>query len=83
MMEIAAALTGITRLCFDTAPIIYFVEANPRYDGVMATITENSRTRRFIGLKRGIRNGHLTFSNALRPPTTPTHPIWGSRRDSG
>ena len=31
MIDVAAALAGITRLAFDTAPIIYLIEQNPRY----------------------------------------------------
>ena len=31
-MKLHDALYGVTRLGFDTSPIIYFVEANPQYD---------------------------------------------------
>ncbi len=31
MTTLAEALTGVTRLGLDTAPIIYFVEEHPRY----------------------------------------------------
>jgi hypothetical protein len=37
-MKIESALTGIARLGFDTSPIIYFVEANPRYDALITEI---------------------------------------------
>src|SRR6266545_6652115 len=37
-MKIAQALQGITKLAFDTAPIIYFVEANPAYDELVSNI---------------------------------------------
>ena len=33
-MKVDDALLGVTRLYLDTAPIIYFIEANPRYDAV-------------------------------------------------
>ena len=36
MTSLGDALAGITRLAIDTAPIIYFVEANPR-DDVLVT----------------------------------------------
>ena len=37
-MKIDDALRGVSRLAFDTAPIIYFVEANPTYDSLVANI---------------------------------------------
>ena len=37
-MKLDDALQGISRLAFDTAPIIYFVEANPAYDELVANI---------------------------------------------
>jgi hypothetical protein len=32
VIKLDDALTGVDRLGFDTAPLIYFVEAHPRYD---------------------------------------------------
>lgn len=37
-MKIEEALRGVSRLAFDTAPIIYFVEANPTYDALVSNI---------------------------------------------
>jgi len=37
-MKIEDALRGVSRLAFDTAPIIYFVEANPTYDALVSNI---------------------------------------------
>jgi predicted nucleic acid-binding protein len=37
-MKIDEALEGLSRLAFDTAPIIYFVEANPAYDKLVSNI---------------------------------------------
>lgn len=37
-MKIDEALRGVSRLAFDTAPIIYFVEANPAYDKLVSNI---------------------------------------------
>ena len=31
MTKLNAAMTGVTKLGFDTAPLIYFVERNPKY----------------------------------------------------
>jgi hypothetical protein len=39
-MRLEAALAGVSRLAFDTAPMIYFVEAHPRYDALMTSIFE-------------------------------------------
>ena len=37
-MKLDDALHGVSRLAFDTAPIIYFVEANPTYDRLASNI---------------------------------------------
>lgn len=37
-MKLDDALRGVSRLAFDTAPIIYFVEANPTYDKLVSNI---------------------------------------------
>ena len=37
-MKLDDALRGVSRLAFDTAPIIYFVEANPTYDELVSNI---------------------------------------------
>jgi len=37
-MKLDDALHGVSRLAFDTAPIIYFVEAHPTYDGLVSNI---------------------------------------------
>ena len=39
-MKIDEALGAVSRLAFDTAPIIYFVEANPTYDSLVSNIIE-------------------------------------------
>ncbi len=38
MIKLKDALTGVTRLGFDTSPIIYFIEANPGYDKLVTEI---------------------------------------------
>jgi hypothetical protein len=35
MMKLDDALAEVTDLGFDTAPIIYFIEANPRFDALV------------------------------------------------
>lgn len=34
-MRLDDGLAAVSRLAFDAAPIIYFVEAHPRYDAAM------------------------------------------------
>ena len=38
MTKLDDALQGIQRLGVDTAPVIYFIEANPRYDALVTEI---------------------------------------------
>jgi predicted nucleic acid-binding protein len=44
------ALIGVQRLGLDTAPIIYFVEAHPRYDAVMTEVFRRVRRRRLLAV---------------------------------
>lgn len=37
-MKLDDALLGVVRLGFDTAPIIYFIEAHPRYEALVSRI---------------------------------------------
>jgi hypothetical protein len=37
-MKLDDALKGVSRLAFDTTPIIYFIEANPTYDTLVSNI---------------------------------------------
>jgi predicted nucleic acid-binding protein len=37
-MTVEEAIADVTRLAFDTSPLIYFIEANPRYDRIMSTV---------------------------------------------
>ncbi len=37
-MKISDALQGVSNLGVDTAPVIYFIEANPRYNGLVTDI---------------------------------------------
>src|SRR5450432_4110572 len=37
-MKLDDALKGVSRLAFDTSPIIYFVEAAPAYDNLVSNI---------------------------------------------
>jgi predicted nucleic acid-binding protein len=37
-MKLDDAVKGVSRLAFDTAPIIYFIETNPSYDNLVSNI---------------------------------------------
>jgi predicted nucleic acid-binding protein len=62
-MKLDDALAGIDALGFDTAPIIYFVEANPRYD---ALVTEIFR-RVAVGAVQGVTSV-ITLTEVLVHP---------------
>lgn len=49
-MKLDDALKGISKLAFDTAPIIYFVEANPDYDSLVTAIFERVEKNEFVGI---------------------------------
>ncbi len=38
MTRLDDSLAGVTRLACDTAPIIYFIEAHPRYDALVTSV---------------------------------------------
>ncbi len=48
-MKLDDALKNISRLAFDTAPIIYFVEANPTYDGLVTAIFQRVESGEITG----------------------------------
>lgn len=49
-MNLAAALVNVSTLAFDTAPIIYFVEANPTYDALVTAIFERVERGNIAGI---------------------------------
>lgn len=67
------ALKNVTLLAFDTAPIIYFVEANPHYDQTVTAIFQQIDKAQMTGLTsvislcevlvHPIRNGNRTLKN--------------------
>jgi len=69
-MKIDDALRGVSILAFDTAPIIYFVEANPAYDALVSNIFN----RVAAGAVQG-RTSVITLSEVL------VQPILASRGD--
>lgn len=53
-MKLDAALTSVTRLGFDTTPIIYFVEANPRYDALVTELFQRVEVGKFCGIATAV-----------------------------
>ena len=45
-MKLEDSLTGVSRLAFDTTPIIYFVEANPTYDKLITEVFKRVKQRK-------------------------------------
>lgn len=50
MIRLHDALAAVSRLAFDTAPIIYFMEAHPRYDALVSAIFERVARGELEGL---------------------------------
>ena len=51
-MKLDDALQGVSSLAFDTAPIIYFVEANPSYDKLSAKGERKGKRNSFMARLR-------------------------------
>jgi hypothetical protein len=49
MMPLADALAGFDRRGIDTAPVIYFIEANSRYDAIVTSVFEQIQDGKIIG----------------------------------
>jgi hypothetical protein len=49
MMPLADALAGFDRSGIGTAPIIYLVEANSRYDAIVTPVSEQIQDGKIIG----------------------------------
>ena len=49
MTKLEQALLGVTRLCFDTAPIIYFVEHHQAYLNIMREVLHHIDTGTMFG----------------------------------
>ena len=71
MTLLDSALADVTRLGLDTAPIIYFVEAHPRYDALVTEVFQRIANGRLVGvtsvitltevLVQPLRRGELTL----------------------
>jgi len=71
-MKLDNALTGVSRLAFDTAPIIYFIEANPKYVSLINEIFN----RVDAGLIQGVTSV-ITLAEVL------VHPISRGQSELG
>jgi predicted nucleic acid-binding protein len=50
LITLDLALHDVTRLGFDTSPVIYFVEANPRYDALVTETFQRVADGRLAGI---------------------------------
>jgi predicted nucleic acid-binding protein len=63
MMKLDDALSGVSRLGFDTPPVIYFVESYPQYDALVTEV--------FQRIDRSLLSGYtsvITLSEVLVQP---------------
>lgn len=63
MTKLDNALAGVTRLGFDTSPVIYFVEAHPRYDALLTEVFQRVADGAFVGI-----TSVITLSEVLVHP---------------
>jgi predicted nucleic acid-binding protein len=50
VMKLADALLNVALIGLDTAPIIYFVEANPQYDAIVTEVFQKINDLEIVGL---------------------------------
>jgi predicted nucleic acid-binding protein len=70
MIKLADALIGVTRLGFDTSPVIYFVEANPKYDALVTEIFQRVANGAPLGI-----TSVITLSEVLVQPILHQHAL--------
>lgn len=73
MMTLDEALGGVTRLCIDTSPIIYFVEAHPRYDAIVTSIFEHIDKGELVGITSVVSLTEVLVQPLLRGNTYLQH----------
>ncbi len=66
LMKLDEALSGVTRLGLDTSPIIYFIEAHPRYDALVTAIFQGIAHGRFSGVTSAITLTEVLVQPYLR-----------------
>lgn len=66
-MKLDDALRNVNRLGFDTSPVIYFVEANPKYDRLVTAVFQKISGGGIVGV-----SSVITLSEVL------VHPILSS-----
>ena len=52
--KVDTALAGVSRVGFDTTPIIYFIEANSKYDAVVTDVFRRVHDGRILGVTSSI-----------------------------
>jgi predicted nucleic acid-binding protein len=69
MTKLDDALMGVTRLGFDTSPVIYFVEANPQYDTLVTEIFRRVSTGAPLGATSVITLSEVLVQPIIRQQT--------------
>ena len=64
-MKLDAALRGVTRLGIDTAPLIYLIEAHPRYDAIVLAVLKYIADGRMSGITSVITLGEVLVQPLL------------------
>jgi hypothetical protein len=72
VIKLDDALAGADRLGFDTAPVIYFVEAHPRYDALVTEIFQRVATGALSGV-----TSVITLTEVLVHPLRQGNPRLG------
>jgi predicted nucleic acid-binding protein len=58
-VKLDAALSGVTRLGIDSAPLIYLVETHPRYDSLVVEVFRQIDVKRFEGITSLVSLGEV------------------------
>lgn len=69
MTKLDDALMGVTRLGFDTSPVIYFVEANPQYDALVTEIFQRVSNGAPLGATSVITLSEVLVQPIIRQQT--------------
>lgn len=69
MTKLDDVLINVTRLGFDTSPIIYFVEANPQYDALVTEIFQRVSNGAPLGVTSVITLSEVLVQPIIRQQT--------------
>ena len=70
-MKLDDTLRGVTRLGIDTAPLIYLIEAHPRYGATVLEIAGRITAGRIVGITSVITLGEVLVQPFIRGDAEP------------